>query len=152
MEPWAPQALIRLLLQVRHRLRANGGTHVRSESLAGPKSTVAPMVNDASVGTTAEPFELVLELGKIREFARATWSTDPEVTSGKHIPPTFLMVAAHWQPAEANALNVAGLDRRRSLHATQEFTFHGTPPSVGTRLKGESRVDRFTPKKAAAAP
>ena len=34
------------------------------------------MVDHAALGRTGEPFEMELERGKIREFARATYSTN----------------------------------------------------------------------------
>ena len=35
------------------------------------------MVDKAAIGAKGEPFELVIERGKVREFARAVASSDP---------------------------------------------------------------------------
>ena len=50
------------------------------------------MVDKSAVGTTDEPFTMTVERGKIREFARATMSSDAEYfdNPASVIPPTFL--------------------------------------------------------------
>jgi hydroxyacyl-ACP dehydratase HTD2-like protein with hotdog domain len=108
------------------------------------------MVDRDCLGATGQPFELVVELGKVREFAKATFSEHPELLSGECIPPTFLMVALHWQGEQADALKAARLDPQRTLHAGQEYIFHGEPPTVGTRLRGLSRIDRVYDKPGSA--
>lgn len=88
-------------------------------------------------------FEMVVERGKIREFARATGATDP-VYFGEDppIPPTFLASAAHWQPDDVpRAHEALGMDLRRVLHGAQEFRFHGPPPRAGARLTVEMRIE-----------
>lgn len=90
------------------------------------------------------PFEVAIERGKIREFARATMSENPAYqTAEPVIPPTFLTTAGYfWQPDESKAAH--GLDPQRTLHAEQEYVFHGVPPRAGQTLTAAARVtDRY---------
>ncbi len=105
------------------------------------------MVNRDAVGTVGEPFELIVELGKIREFARATHADHPAFQAGTCIPPTFLTTAYHWHTASSDVEFAAELDPQRSLHAEQEFVFHGPPPAAGTRLTGTARIDQVFEKR-----
>ncbi|MFD0112506.1 MaoC family dehydratase N-terminal domain-containing protein [Streptomyces sp. NPDC058320] len=88
------------------------------------------------------PFEVAIERGKIREFARATMSENPAYRSTEPvIPPTFLTTAGYfWQPAESKAQAAHGLDPQRTLHAEQEYVFHGVPPRAGQTLTAAARV------------
>lgn len=106
------------------------------------------MVDRASAGTVGEPFELVVEWGKIREFARATHAAHPDFETGASIPPTFLTTAYHWHTATSDVEPAARLDPQRSLHAEQEFVFHGPPPAAGTTLTGTARIDRVYEKQS----
>ncbi len=95
------------------------------------------------VGLEGDPFELVVELGKVREFARATHAEDPVYarSSEPAIMPTFLASAAHWAPHERALLERIPGEPSRRLHGEQEFTFPGAPPRAGDRLRGRSRID-----------
>ncbi len=95
------------------------------------------------VGIESEPFELVVERGKVREFARATKAEDPSYLddAAPVMPPTFLMSAAHWSSHELSLLERIPGDSRRRLHGEQEFAFPGTPPRAGARLRGRTRLD-----------
>jgi hypothetical protein len=106
------------------------------------------MVNRDAEGSVGEPFELVVERGKIREFARATHASHPAFASGGCIPPTFLTTAYHWHTATSDVEPAAELDPQRSLHAEQEFVFHGPPPSAGTALTGTARIDKVYEKQS----
>jgi hypothetical protein len=89
-----------------------------------------------------EPFDLPVEFGKIREFAKATGSRHLQHFTAENAvtPPTFLMTAAFWQTAESNAWP-KDRDMRRVLHASQEFVFPKGPPHVGTTLTGQQRIE-----------
>ena len=100
------------------------------------------MADPNSVGTTGTPFRLDVEVGKIREFARATGGTD-EAYFRDEAPisqPTFLTTALHWQTGDANPWPAVKLDQKRGLHAEQAFEFLGPPPAAGTRLVGRSTI------------
>lgn len=105
--------------------------------------------------------QIRVELGKIREFARATGSANPVHldTDDAVIPPTFLCpsMLSFWatpadrsrsahsdadQSAMAEDLAARGitLDPRRALHGGQDFVFHGKPIVAGEVL---TTSDRF---------
>ncbi|MFJ8861833.1 MaoC family dehydratase N-terminal domain-containing protein [Streptomyces sp. NPDC102451] len=87
-------------------------------------------------------FEVGVERGKIREFARAAMSENAAYLSAEPVvPPTFLTTAGFfWQPAESKAQAAHGLDPQRTLHAEQEYVFHGVPPRGGQTLTATARV------------
>lgn len=103
------------------------------------------MVDKASVGAKGEPFELVVERGKVREFARAVGATSPVYLRGDAppIPPTFLttMFFAEHDTPGSNPWEKVKLDQKSGMHAEQEYVFHGPPPRAGTRLTCQSRID-----------
>lgn len=98
------------------------------------------MANPDSVGRSGSPFTMAVERGKIREFARATGSTDPAYLEEERpvVPPTFLTTQFFWQDGDADAWQLVELNQQRGLHAEQEYTFHGPPPRAGTRLSAQS--------------
>jgi N-terminal half of MaoC dehydratase len=93
------------------------------------------------------PFTVPVELGKIREFARATKSRNPDYDGpGALTPPTFLMTAVFWSTPGSDPIMHMARDRTRVLHGEQEFTFHGEPPRVGDTLIATRRIDRIYEK------
>ncbi len=101
------------------------------------------MVRREVLGLEGTPFELPVERGKIREFARATQSEAPAYLEHPEpvMPPTFLTVAGwFWQTGTADVGTQVGADPDRVLHAGQEYVFHGPPPRAGTALTGQARV------------
>jgi hypothetical protein len=93
-------------------------------------------------------YEMVIEAGKVREFAAAVKSSDPAYLDDPNpvIPPTFLRAAAFWAPrrppaprsTDGGAAPARG--RGTGLHGGQEYVFHGPPPRAGTRLSITSHV------------
>lgn len=81
-------------------------------------------------------FQMPIELGKVREFTRATGASLPAYNSdAAPIPPTFLTTAAFfWDPLGGGAAAQLGFDLSRVMHAEEEYVFHGRPPRVGTTL------------------
>jgi hypothetical protein len=102
-------------------------------------------MDQSALGKVGERFELDIERGKIREFARAVKSEHPEYLSGEHpvIPPTFLTSTFHWEQdvTGANPWSLLRVDQKRGLHAEQEYRFFGPPPRAGARLTCQSRID-----------
>jgi hypothetical protein len=96
---------------------------------------------DCSAG---RPWELVVERGKIAEFAEAMLCDDPAYRGpAAIIPPTFLTTAGRWAPAGVRV--DVGFDRKRLLHGEQEYIFHSAPPAAGDVLTAQERVvDRYT--------
>jgi HIP---CoA ligase len=92
-------------------------------------------------------FDMSVELGKVREFAQAIRATSPDYLEDPLavIPPTFLTTHTFWVGEENLPMMRAGVDLRRTLHAEQEYVFHGPPPRVGDRLHCTSYLsDRYT--------
>jgi acyl dehydratase len=92
---------------------------------------------------------MVVERGKIREFARATMSRNPDYLDDPTAvsPPTYLFTAGFWSPPEADAIfGALKIDFARLLHGGMEFVFYGLPPRAGTTLTVESRVDKVYEK------
>ncbi|MEA2624913.1 MAG: hypothetical protein QOD06_958 [Candidatus Binatota bacterium] len=102
-----------------------------------------PMDKDA-VGRTGSPVEMRVELGKVREFARAI-KDDNSVyfdeerakrEQGGVMPPlTFTMTQAFWGEGGPKL----DLDFRRLLHGGQEFEYR-KPVYAGDRLTATGRV------------
>jgi hypothetical protein len=95
-------------------------------------------------GRTASAFEMDLERGKIREFARATLSSNDDHLLGREpvIPPTFLIAARIWQGPCSSVWTGVKRDLSRVLHGEQEFVFHGEPPRAGLRMHATERIDQ----------
>jgi acyl dehydratase len=102
------------------------------------------MPDEKPIGTRYPGFELPVERGKIREFARATMSDNPDYLDDPFpvITPTGLMAAGHWAPdGSASFLELIDFDPALLLHGGQEFRFPGPPPRAGDVLTVESWVD-----------
>lgn len=100
------------------------------------------MANPDAVGRSGAPFTLDVERGKIREFARATGSRNPDYRrmEAPPIPATFLTTQGFWSEGDANVWKLIDFNWRRGLHAEQEYVFHGPLPTAGTRLIGQTTV------------
>jgi hypothetical protein len=108
------------------------------------------MVDSAAAGAQGVPFELVVERGKVREFARAVQTEHPayRTSDAPPIPPTFLTTMFFWEANidGANPWQLVQMSQERGLHAEQEYVFHGPPPHAGTRLICQSRIERIYDK------
>ncbi|HVU72860.1 MAG TPA: MaoC family dehydratase N-terminal domain-containing protein [Mycobacteriales bacterium] len=95
----------------------------------------------------AEPFEMRIELGKVREFARATGSSNPEYLTGDTppAPVTFPMVTAFWSGPE-NFESPGDIDLARVLHGGQEFVYPDGPPEAGAVLTAQMRLGNKSEK------
>lgn len=95
------------------------------------------------IGRQGTPFRVVVEEGKVREFAHATGSEHPDhLRDGNPVSPiTFLISSVLWQDEASSVW--AGVDRdwNRILHGEQEVVFHQSPPRAGTELTGKQRID-----------
>jgi N-terminal half of MaoC dehydratase len=100
---------------------------------------------DEIEGRVGTPFTMPIELGKVREFARAVgMALDDE--EAPTVPPTFLQTAMLWDVPGSSPVYDAGLDFERVLHGEQEFVFHGAPPRAGDALTVQRRVDKVYDK------
>jgi N-terminal half of MaoC dehydratase len=95
------------------------------------------------VGARGTEYEMVVERGKIAEFAVAMQSQNPAYGGTRPVvPPTFLVSGALWAPEGARV--DVGFDRRRLLHGEQEYVFHGPLPRAGQVLTAVDRIeDRY---------
>ncbi|MDQ1403581.1 MAG: hypothetical protein QOG03_1897 [Actinomycetota bacterium] len=107
------------------------------------------MVDKSAVGLEGPAFEMTVERGKVREFARATMSERPEYLDDPAPPitPTFLTTSTFWQPPDAaGVFRKVGMDLKRLLHGEQEYEFFGPPPRAGDVLTAHSRVESIFEK------
>jgi hypothetical protein len=96
-----------------------------------------------SPDSESQPWQVIVERGKIAEFAEAMQSDNAAYRGPDAvIPPTFLTTAARWAPPGVRV--DVGFDRKRLLHGEQEYTFHGPLPRAGDTLNAREKiVDRF---------
>jgi hypothetical protein len=108
------------------------------------------MIDKAALGREGAPFEMDIERGKVREYARAVRATDRAFFDGEEpiAPPTFLTTTFFWERdvEGANPWHAVKMDQRRGMHAEQEYIFHGPPPRAGTRLYCRSRISEVFEK------
>lgn len=85
--------------------------------------------------------EMRVELGKVREFARAVKDQNVAYTGTDEpvAPPTFLMTIAHWIRDLGETRSAVKLDYTRLLHGEQEFEYL-KPIRAGDVLKFRSRT------------
>ena len=101
------------------------------------------MVDKSAQGALGEPFEMVVERGKIAEFARAVRAEHPDHRGDAAVaPPTFLTTTFFWEERVngANPWQRVQMSQERGMHAEQEYVFHGPPPVAGTKLRVQSRI------------
>ncbi len=110
------------------------------------------MVDQSVVGRVAPSFEMIVERGKVAEFARATGSQHPEYLDAACpvAPATFLVTAGFWTDPGSNPLFLAGIEFSRLLHGGQQFEFFGPPPTAGTTLTCTSHVESMSTKEGKA--
>jgi acyl dehydratase len=107
------------------------------------------MVDDSVIGKRYPGYEFQIERGKVREFARATMSRNPDYLDDPAavIPPTFFMASGFWAPENLeNPVASLNISLARLLHGGQEFVFFGPPPRAGAKLTTESWVDAIYEK------
>jgi hypothetical protein len=99
-------------------------------------------------GPASTPFQMTIERGKVREFARATNSKNPEYlgTDTPVSPATFLVTSTFWQDPDSNPVGAGFTSYDRILHGAQEYVFFGEPPRAGTTLTVHSRPGRVYEK------
>ena len=99
-----------------------------------------------AIGRTGKSVEMVIELGKLREFARAIKDDNPvyfddetaKREAGGVMPPlTFTMTQAFWGDGQSGPK--LDLDLRRVLHGGQEFEYL-KPVYAGDRLTATGRI------------
>jgi acyl dehydratase len=99
------------------------------------------MPAEDAVGLQGPEYEMDIERGRIRDFARAMNAPLPEYIDARHppIPATFLITAAYsWgyslERPRGTAFEQIDHDLSVPLHAEESFSFHGALPRAGDRL------------------
>jgi acyl dehydratase len=98
-------------------------------------------IDKSLLGVWGPPSTMKIELGKIREFAKAVKDPNPAYLDEKTsiAPPTFLMTIAHWIGDLGATRSAVKLDYRRLLHGEQDFEYV-KPIRPGDTLTFRSRT------------
>jgi acyl dehydratase len=117
------------------------------------------MIDRSFIGHTLPAFDVRVEAGRLRFFAKATGQTDPLYVdeeaaraaglTGLLVPPTFLFCLEMDAPDPAAIRNLLGMDYRRLLHGEQQFTYHAAA-HAGDTLRFEQRIEDIYDKKGGA--
>lgn len=93
------------------------------------------------IGLTGPAYEMDVERGKVREFAKAMNAPLPDFVEGRHpiIPATFLITTQYvWgytlERPRGTVFEQIDHDFSVPLHAEESFIFHGEPPRAGDRF------------------
>jgi acyl dehydratase len=96
-------------------------------------------IDRSLIGVWGHETTMNVELGKIREFARAVKDDKPAYREGTLAPATFLMTLAHWIGDMGQTRSAVKLDFLRLLHGEQEFEYV-KPIRAGDVLRFRSRT------------
>ena len=98
-------------------------------------------IDRSLLGVWGPASTMKIELGKIREFAKAVKDPNPIYRDEARCiaPPTFLMTIAHWIGDLGQTRTAVKLDYRRLLHGEQEFEYV-KPIRAGDVLRFRSRT------------
>ena len=117
------------------------------------------MIDRKYIGYTLPPFEVLVEKGRLKFFAKSIGQTDPVYTDDEAardaghpalpVPPTFLFCLEMEAPDPAAIRNLLGMDYRRLLHGEQGFVYERMA-YAGDVLTFEQRVDDIYDKKNGA--
>jgi acyl dehydratase len=117
------------------------------------------MIDRSWIGHVFEPLEVDVELGRLRQFAKAIGETRPEYSSDTAarakgwpnvpVPPTLLFGLEMEQPNPWAYLETIGVDIAQVLHAEQHFEYH-VPAWAGDRLTFEFSIADIYDKRQGA--
>lgn len=117
------------------------------------------MIDRQYIGHTIAPFQVPVEAGRLRFFAKATGQADPVYTDeaaakaaghpGLPVPPTFLFCLEMEAPNPAAIRELLGMDYRKLLHGEQGFRYHA-PAFAGDTLTFSQRIADIYDKKDGA--
>jgi acyl dehydratase len=98
-------------------------------------------IDRSLIGVWGAEAKMPVELGKIRELARAMKDENPSYRDGAHAvaPPTFLMTIAHWIRDLGETRTAVKLDYTRLLHGEQEFEYV-KPIFAGDTLTSQGKI------------
>ena len=105
------------------------------------------------IGLTGPEYEMDVERGAIRNYAKASHAPIPAYLEGRNpvIPPTFLITAGYtWgytmERPRGTVFETIDHDFSVPLHAEESFEFHAPLPRAGDRLRCVSSVENVTTK------
>jgi len=117
------------------------------------------MIDRRHIGHTLPPFEVEVEKGRLRFFAKATGQTDPVYIDeaaaraaghpGLPVPPSFFFCLEMESPNPAAIRELLGMDYRSLLHGEQGFSYHAMA-HAGDTLRFEQRIADIYDKKGGA--
>ena len=117
------------------------------------------MIDRRHIGHELPAYQVEVEKGRLRFFAKATGQDDPVYTDedaaraaghpGLPVPPTFLFCLEMESPNPAAVRELLGIDYRRLLHGEQGFTFHRMA-HAGDTLTFRQRIEDIYDKKNGA--
>jgi acyl dehydratase len=117
------------------------------------------MIDRRHIGHTLPAFQVPVEAGRLRFFAKATGQADPVYIDeaaardaghpGLPVPPTFLFCLEMEAPNPAAIRELLGMDYRTLLHGEQGFTYHAMA-YAGDTLRYEQRIADIYDKKGGA--
>lgn len=104
------------------------------------------MTPEELVGRKGPDYEVMIEHGKMREFARAMGAPLDVFMKGEAIPATFLVSAPYiWgytlERPRGTFFGEIEHDLSVPLHAEEAFRFHGPPPAAGERLIARANLE-----------
>ncbi|MEQ9490981.1 MAG: MaoC family dehydratase N-terminal domain-containing protein [Alphaproteobacteria bacterium] len=104
-------------------------------------------------GLTGPDYEVDIERGKIRDFARAMSAPLPDFLEGRRavVPATFLVAAPYTfgytlERPRGTVFQTIDHDFSVPLHAEESFLFHGPPPRAGDRLIARASLEKVVRK------
>ena len=117
------------------------------------------MIDRRHIGHQLPPFQVEVEKGRLRFFAKATGQTDPVYIDeaaahdaghpGLPVPPTFLFCLEMEAPNPAAIRELLGMDYRSLLHGEQGFSYHAMA-YAGDTLTFRQRIEDIYDKKNGA--
>ena len=117
------------------------------------------MIDRRHIGHQLPPFQVEVEKGRLRFFAKATGQTDPIYTDevaaraaghpGLPVPPTFLFCLEMESPDPAAIRELLGMDYRSLLHGEQGFSYHAMA-YAGDTLTFRQHIEDIYDKKNGA--
>jgi len=117
------------------------------------------MSYDGFVGKTYPPFEIEVEKGRLRFFAKATGAADPIYVDedaakaagypGLPAPPTFAFSITMDAGQSFNVLEDMDIPVQKAVHGAQGFTYH-RPIIAGDVISGAQKVTNVYEKKGGA--
>ena len=111
------------------------------------------MPAEDSIGLVGPDYEMEIERGKVRDFAKAMSAPLPEFIDSRQsiIPATFLLTAAYsWgysmERPRGTVFQDIDHDFSVPLHAEESFVFHSSLPRAGDRLSCRASIENVKRK------